>query len=147
MEARGPYCPVDLVNLVTMLKDAALPWREWMWVFHATSGWGSGGVARSRDQRQASLSQRPAQPSRLGKSLLPAAIINVRMNFLNSFIFERLQRSVRPNWKTSLVSGWIDTGLRSQKETGNDGPRSPSLQVLSHDPQVPFRFLRCLYFL
>jgi hypothetical protein len=35
MEARGPYCPVDLVMLVTMLKDAALPWRESMWVLHA----------------------------------------------------------------------------------------------------------------
>ena len=44
MEARGPYCPIDLVKLVTMLKDAALPWRESMWVFHATGGGGRGGV-------------------------------------------------------------------------------------------------------
>ena len=89
MEARGPYCPVDLVKLVTVLKEAALPSREWMWVFHATVV-GEGGVPRS------ALSHRPAQPSRLGKSLLPEAILNVRMNLLNCFIFERFRTSARP---------------------------------------------------
>ena len=56
MEARGPYCPVDLVKLVTMLKDAALPWRESMWVFHATvvgevEEWMDADCVQGRDQR------------------------------------------------------------------------------------------------
>jgi hypothetical protein len=57
--------------------------------------WGEAALrAGSRDQRQASLGHHPAQPSRLGGSLLLEAIIKVKMNFLNSFIFERLQTSV-----------------------------------------------------
>ena len=56
MEARGPYCPVDLVKLVTVLKEAALPSREWMWVFHATvvgevEEWMDADCVQGRDQR------------------------------------------------------------------------------------------------
>ena len=95
MEARGPCCPVDLVKLVTMLKDAALPWRDINVGASCDSGGGRGGVVEATGVPR-SLSHRPAQPSRLGKSLLPEAIIKVRRNFLNCFIFERLRTSVRP---------------------------------------------------
>jgi hypothetical protein len=80
MEARGPYCPVDLVKLVTMLKDAALPWRESMCRVGCfmQQVWGEERPLVCRVSRSAPSLHRPAQPSRLGGSLLLEAIIKVK---------------------------------------------------------------------